>query len=156
MSSTELTLVTNDGGTGGEDLPSSKVAGRPSEVVGAGERDAGLLAVNQVVLRGRVSAPPVLRELPSGTSIVTVRLSMARTPSPMTKGSRQTSDWVDCAAWGARQRGRVTSWRVGDLVEVQGALRRRFYRGGAGTAMRLEVEVLAGRMVKRGDRMPRG
>jgi len=105
--------------------------------------------VNEVTLRGRVSTAPGVRELPSGTCIVALRISVARTPSPMTKGSKQGSDWVDCVAWGARQRRRVCTWRLGDVVEVRGALRRRFYRGGAGTAMRLEVEVLDGRMVRR-------
>ncbi len=107
------------------------------------------VTVNEVVLRGRVSSAPELRELPSGTCITTLRISVARSPSPMTKGSRQGTDWVDCVAWGARAQRRVSGWRVGDVVEVEGALRRRFYRGSAGTAMRLEVEVLTGRMVKR-------
>jgi single-strand DNA-binding protein len=116
----------------------------------------GAATVNAVTLRGRVSRGAELRELPSGMQIATVRISVARSPSPMTKRSKQGSDWVDCVAWGAPQRRRVGTWRVGDLVEVEGALRRRVYRGGAGTAMPLEVEVLAGRMVRRGDRRPSG
>ena len=112
--------------------------------------------INAVTLRGRVSRGPELRELPSGTRIATVRISVTRSPSPMTKGSKQGSDWVDCVAWDARQRRRLSAWRAGDIVEVDGALRRRFYRGGVGTTMPLEVEVLAGRMVKRADRRTRG
>ena len=106
---------------------------------------------NVVRLRGRVSTPPEERELPSGTTIVTLRLSVAREPSPMTRGSRQTSDWVDCSAWGGKIRRTASRWRAGDLVEVEGALRRRFYRGPSGTATRLEVEVLSGRLVSRAD-----
>ena len=106
-------------------------------------------AANVVTLRGRVSAAPVARDLPSGTSIVMVRLSVPRDPTPMTRGSRQTSDWVDCTAWGAKTRRTVSGWRVGDVVEVEGALRRRFYRGGESPSTRLDVEVLAGRMVAR-------
>ncbi len=107
-----------------------------------------------MTLRGRVSTAPESRELPSGTSIVTLRVSVTRASTPMTKGSKQGSDWVDCVAWGSRQRRRVVGWRLGDLVEVEGALRRRFYRGGTGTAMRLEVEVLGGRLITRADRRP--
>ena len=110
--------------------------------------DAGA-GVNEVLLCGRVSTAPERRELPSGTTILTLRVSVPRSPSPMVKGSKQGSDWVDCVAWGARQRRQVTGWVVGDVVEVRGALRRRFYRGGTGTAMRLEVEVLGGRRVTR-------
>ena len=108
-------------------------------------------SANQVRLRGKVSTPPEERELPSGTSIVTLRLSVPRETSPMTEGSRQTSDWVDCAAWGRKVRRTVSGWRAGDLVEVEGALRRRFYRGEAGTATRLEVELLSGRVLSRAE-----
>ena len=76
----------------------------------------------------------------------------ATVAEPDDEGLKQASDWVECVAWGARQRRSVATWRVGDVVEIEGAFRRRFYRGGAGTAMRLEVEVLAGRMVRRGER----
>ena len=136
---TDTRLVVLEGDSGGEaaQLPSAAM-------------------VNAVTLRGRVSRGPELRELPSGACIATVRISVTRSPSPMTKGSKQGSDWVDCVAWGARQRRRVHAWRVGDVVEVDGALRRRFYRGGGGTAMPLEVEVLAARMVRRADRRARG
>src|SRR4051812_316231 len=104
---------------------------------------------NVVRLRGRISTPPELRELPSGTAIVTFRLSVARSPTPMTKGSRQSTDWVDCVAWGARPRRICSRWRAGDVAEVQGALRRRFFRSSGGASTRLEVEMLGGRLVAR-------
>ena len=108
-------------------------------------------SANLVRLRGKVSTPPEERELPSGTSIVTLRLSVLREASPMTEGSRQTADWVDCSAGGRKVRRTASGWRAGDLVEVEGALRRRFYRSGAGTATRLEVELLSGRVVTRAE-----
>ncbi len=104
---------------------------------------------NLVRLRGKVSTAPEERALPSGTTIVTLRLSVPRSTSPMTEGSRQTADWVDCSAWGRKVRRTTSGWRLGDLVELEGALRRRFYRGASGTATRLEVEVLSGRLVSR-------
>ena len=107
------------------------------------------VGANLVVLCGRVSTAPEERELPSGTSIVTVRLSMARTPTPMTAGSKQNHDWVDCSVWGGRARRTVAGWREGDVVEVEGALRRRFYRAGGATSTRLEVEILSARTVTR-------
>jgi single-strand DNA-binding protein len=112
--------------------------------------EAGLGAGGNVVrLRGKVSTAAEERELPSGTRILTFRVSVAREPSPMTEGSRQTADWVDCTAWGAKVRRTVAGWRLGDIVEVDGALRRRFNRGGEGTSTRLDVEVLAGRLLNR-------
>lgn len=104
---------------------------------------------NAVSLAGRVSSTPIERELPSGDRVVTFRLVIAREQSPMTAKSKQVSDWVDCAAWGGRVRRRVASWRVDDRVEIEGALRRRFFRDGGGASTRLEVEVLTGRRVER-------
>lgn len=106
-------------------------------------------AQNSVALCGRVSSAPLERELPSGDIIVTFRLVLARDKSPMTTRSRQASDWVDCVAWGGRVRRSVGTWRVGDVVEVEGALRRRFFRMEGRTSTRVEVEVLTGRVVDR-------
>ncbi len=104
---------------------------------------------NAVSLAGRVSSTPIERELPSGDRVVTFRLVVAREQSPMTAKSKQVSDWVDCAAWGGRVRRSVASWQVDDRVEIEGALRRRFFRDGGGASTRLEVEVLTGRRVGR-------
>lgn len=106
---------------------------------------AGDVTDNAVELRGRVSSVPTGRELPSGALITTFRMSVARARTPMTAGSSQSSDWVDCVAWSARSRRSVGSWAVGDQVEVTGALRRRFFRTGEGSTTRLEVEVLGAR-----------
>ena len=115
-----------------------------------GASDNGTSA-NTVRLRGRVSAGPTERDLPSGSVVVGVRLSVPRDPSPMTKGSRQTVDWVDCSAWGSAQRRAASRWREGDVVEVDGALRRRSSRGASGFSTRVEVEILGGRVVRRAD-----
>jgi single-strand DNA-binding protein len=56
---------------------------------------------------------------------------------------------VECSAWGARVRKQAESWRDGDQVEVRGALRRRYFRGGAGSRTSIEVEMLGGRMVRK-------
>ena len=106
-------------------------------------------AGNKVTLSGRLSSQPVERELPSGDCVVTFRLVMPRERSPMTARSSQRSDWVDCCVWGRRVRRVASRWQVGDLVELEGALRRRFFRSGQGTATRVEVEVLAGRRRER-------
>ncbi len=112
-------------------------------------QDDGAASANMVRLRGRISSGATERQLPSGTVVVSFRLSVPRARSPMTAGSRQVSDWVDCSVWGARIRRTTARWAVGDVVEVEGALRRRFHRGPSGTSTRLEVEVLSGRRVAR-------
>ena len=103
---------------------------------------------NTVQLRGRVSSAPLDRDLPSGTTITTFRLSVPRARTAMTAGSAQSVDWMDCASWTAKCRRSVAGWAVGDEVEVTGALRRRFFRAGEGSTTRLEVEVLSARRVR--------
>lgn len=105
--------------------------------------------VNEVVLRGRVSGEPQVRELPSGSMLVSFRVVLVRARTPMTASSRQSSDWVECTAWGARVRKQAASWRDGDQVEVRGALRRRFFRVAAQSRSSVEVEMLGGRLVRR-------
>jgi single-strand DNA-binding protein len=106
-------------------------------------------ATNVVALTGRLTAAPEERTLPSGDVIATFRLSVPRQDTPMSRGSKQTTDWVDCVAFAARCRRTVATWQVGDEVSVDGALRRRFYRTPAGASTRLEVEVLKARRVAR-------
>ncbi len=104
---------------------------------------------NSVVLVGRVSSAPEERELPSGDKITTFRVVVRREQTPMTKGSKQVSDWVDCTAWSGRARRAVRHWQVDDVVEVEGALRRRYSRGGGAGVSRVEVEVLTCRRLAR-------
>ena len=44
---------------------------------------------------------------------------------------------------------RVAAWQPGDVVEIEGALQRRFWRTGSGTASVCEVNCRRGRKVPR-------
>jgi single-strand DNA-binding protein len=99
---------------------------------------------NEVRLVGRVAAAPVERELPSGDTVVTVRLIVDRDRSAAAR-SAQRVDTIDCVAWTARVQRTVCRWEAGDEVEVSGALRRRFFRVPEGPRSRFEVEIAAAR-----------
>ncbi len=103
--------------------------------------------LNEVRLIGRVSAEPEKRVLPSGDTLWTLRLVVGR--GAQTGRSRQTVDALECAVWSGRVKRSVAGWHAGDVVEVSGALRRRFFRTGGGAASRVEVEVSAGRVIRR-------
>lgn len=107
--------------------------------------------INEVVLRGRLSSAPELRTLPSGDEVWTCRVVVRRPASPAARPARASAsvDALECAAWSARARRSVGSWRAGDVVEVRGRLRRRFYRAGVATLSRVEVEVERGRLIRR-------
>jgi single-strand DNA-binding protein len=100
--------------------------------------------VNEVRLVGRLAADPEERELPSGDVLVVFRLVVTRTPDPRAPGGRlgPSVDTLDCAAWRRSAQRVLQSCRLGDVLEVSGALRRRFWRGEHGAASRSEVEVL--------------
>ncbi|MDO9455023.1 single-stranded DNA-binding protein [Nocardioides sp.] len=102
--------------------------------------------VNEVRLVGRLSAEPEEKELPSGDVLVSFRVVVPRVPDAK---SKVTVDALECVAWTARAKRSVRSWRLGDVVEVTGSLRRRFFRTAAGPASRVEVEVTRGRVVRR-------
>lgn len=104
--------------------------------------------VNQVRLRGRLSTDPEERTLPSGDTVWTFRVIVARSPS-QGETPRARVDALECAAWSPRLRRSVARWREGDLVDVEGALRRRFYKAGGATVSRVEVEVGRGRLIRR-------
>ncbi len=99
-----------------------------------GDRSAD---VNEVRLRGRLAAAPEVRELPSGDAIVVCRLVVGRLEeSP----GRVRIDTIDVVARRAAVRRRLVAARAGEVVEVSGALRRRFWRDAHGPASRYEVE----------------
>lgn len=118
---------------------------------GTAEQDERLRSRNEVVLVGRVSSEPESRELPSGDQLVSWRVVVDR-PAPRRppEGRRPpTIDAVDCVAWSAGVRRTARGLAVGDVVAVQGALRRRFWRGGTGMQSRTEVEVETVRRLQR-------
>jgi single-strand DNA-binding protein len=105
---------------------------------------------NEVLLLGRISGEPAVRLLPSGDEIVSFRLVVERPPRTASDGRREPSvDTLDCAAVAAVVRRRVLGWQSGDVVEVSGALRRRFWRSGPAVLSRCEVQVVRARRVER-------
>jgi single-strand DNA-binding protein len=91
---------------------------------------------NEVLVVGRLSATAEARVLPSGDEVVSWRLVVER---PAT-APRPGIDAIDCVAFSARLRRAAVRWQPGDVIEVEGALRRRFWRAGTSTASRFEVE----------------
>lgn len=105
--------------------------------------------VNEVRLVGRLSTGPEERELPSGDTLVMSRLVVERDHDPA-RARRQSVDVIECTGWSPRVKRAMRGWHAHDLVEVRGALRRRFFRAAGGqTAARVEIEVSSARMIRR-------
>ena len=143
-------------------------ASRQSADAGSQPEPDTAAARNEVVLWGRLSAPAEQRELPSGDVIVTLRVVVDRPtgPSRSTGSSatrRSTSDGkvrspgvdtIDVVCWSASTRRVALRLGGGEQIEVEGALRRRFFAAAAGRQSRYEVE--ATRMRRRGGRRQNG
>ena len=108
-------------------------------------------ARNEVLIVGRVSGQPEQRELPSGDRIVAWRVVVDRTPvrRPPVGVRTASVDTFDCVAWTARLRRSALALVEGDTVQVEAALRRRFWRAAGATASRYELEVLGVRRLRR-------
>jgi single-strand DNA-binding protein len=100
---------------------------------------------NEVILVGRVSAPPEERDLPSGDHLVTLRVVVDRPPQ---RGvTRRAVDVIDVECWTGRTRRTAAGLAPEEAVRVEGALRRRFFATAAGgRASRYAVE--AARLVR--------
>ncbi|UAL31912.1 single-stranded DNA-binding protein [Nocardioides rotundus] len=108
------------------------------------------LSANEVRLVGRLSNEPTAIDLPSGDVVLTLRLVVDRPPPAVRPGARV--DALECAVWARGVQRNAAKWRRGDVVEVSGAIRRRFFRTGSGGAQsRVEVEVQRGRVIRRAE-----
>jgi len=94
----------------------------------------GHIPTNEIRLVGRVSGEATERELPSGDRVVTFRVVVPRTETG--------ADTIDVAAWSGRTRRTAVSLLPDQVVAIEGALRRRFFRAGGALASRYEVEAL--------------
>ena len=92
-------------------------------------------SLNDLLLRGRVSALAIEKELPSGDKVVEFRLIVSRS-------KQEEVDTLDIAAWSAKTRRLALSLKAGQWVEVSGAVHRRFWKNAAGVASRWQVEAI--------------
>ena len=90
---------------------------------------------NEVFLRGRLADKPVEKELPSGDVLVLFRLTV-----PRPAGERVRVDSIECVTSRPRPRRALAKATPGSEVEVEGSLRRRFWRAPSGPASRYAVD----------------
>jgi len=93
------------------------------------------LSLNDLLLRGRVSAGATTKELPSGDKVVEFRLIV-------TRENREGVDTLDIAAWSAKSRKTALSLAPDEWVEISGAIHRRFWQSPGGLASRWQVEAI--------------
>jgi single-strand DNA-binding protein len=112
-------------------------------------------SVNDVLLVGRLSGDPLLKTLPSGDLILTWRLVVERPPGVGHRTTRKVVDTLNCVSFDGRLRDIAQEWRHGDMLEVSGAVRRRFWRTGSTYEIAVErAQPCTQRPVDGGDAVP--
>jgi single-strand DNA-binding protein len=111
-----------------------KAAGKSEEVRSKGRvRPEDIdYSLNDLLLRGRVSAPAVEKILPSGDKVVEFRLIVSREDG-------SGVDTLDIASWSAASRRSALSLKVKEWIEVSGSIHRRFWQSPTGVASRWQV-----------------
>ncbi|AXG13320.1 single-stranded DNA-binding protein [Intrasporangium calvum] len=101
---------------------------------------------NEVALSGRLSAAAEERVLPSGDTLVTLRIVVPRAEATTRAGGRTGErrpgqvDTIDVVCWSARTRRTALRLEPGAGIDVEGSLRRRFFATPGGRQSRYEVE----------------
>ena len=108
---------------------SKKVAGKSKGQELKGDIDHSL---NDLLLRGRVSAPAVEKVLPSGDKVVEFRLIVSREDGAGV-------DTLDIASWSAASRRIGLSLKAQEWIELSGSIHRRFWQSPTGVASRWQV-----------------
>lgn len=90
-------------------------------------------SLNDLLLRGRVSAQATSKELPSGDKVVEFRLII-------TRSEREGVDTLDIAAWSAKSREIALTLQGDEWIEVSGSIHRRFWQSPTGVASRWQIE----------------
>lgn len=99
---------------------------------------------NEVHLVGAISTRPEERELSDGRGAVTFRLDVRADTQ-----SGATRDSLDITLIGARARKAALGWDLGDTVEVEGVVRRRFYKVGAASKPFTVIEAHRAKRLRR-------
>jgi len=101
------------------------------------KKEQSPVAINSVHLLGRVSSLAVSKQMPSGDMVVEFRLVVDRKSK---RAVKREVDTLDITAWLSRPQKRALSLKINDWVEVEGSIRRRFWKSPTGLASRWQVE----------------
>jgi hypothetical protein len=99
---------------------------------------------NEVYLVGEVITVPEERTFADDREVVTFRLDVRGESD-----SRPIRDSFDVTVANARTRKSALTWDIGDTVEVEGVVRRKFHRVGTGSRAFVVIEAARAKRVRR-------
>jgi single-strand DNA-binding protein len=113
-------------------MVATKTATKSKKSVDIQELEEVDYSLNDVLLRGRISAEATTKELPSGDKVVEFRLIVTRT-------EREGVDTLDIAAWSSKMRKLALTLKGDEWVEISGSIHRRFWQSPSGVASRWQI-----------------
>ena len=99
---------------------------------------------NEVYLVGEVSTAPEERTLSDGRGVMTFRLEV--------RADSETGpirDSFDITIADGRTRKAARAWEVGNLIEIEGVVRRKFYKAGAASKPFTVIEAASAKRLRR-------
>lgn len=80
------------------------------------------LNLNKVILGGRITADPELKQTPQGVSVVTFSIAINR------KGTKETTDFITCVAWRSTAEFISKYFQKGSSIVLDGSIQVRIYQ----------------------------
>lgn len=99
---------------------------------------------NEVYLVGELSTTPRARELSDGRGAVTFRLDVR-----VDTDAGPARDSLDITVTAPRTHRSALTWDVGDTIEVEGVVRRKFYKVGAASKPFTVIEAQRAKRLRR-------
>lgn len=100
------------------------------------------LNLNKAIIAGNITRDIELRQTPSGISVASFTVAVARSKKGKDGNYIQETDFIDCQAWDKKAEFLGRNFRKGDPVCVLGSIRKRQWKANDGTN-RYATEVVA-------------
>lgn len=96
---------------------------------------------NKVILGGRLTADPELRQTPQGTSVTSFSIAVNRRFTKANEG-QQTADFINCVAWRSTAEFITRYFRKGSSICVVGSLQTRTWTDSQSGQKRYATDVV--------------
>ena len=83
------------------------------------------MSINRVILLGRLTADPELKQTPKGTSVLSFTVALDR--NYVKQGEERQADFISCVAWDKTAEFVAKFFGKGKTIAIEGNLRTRSY-----------------------------
>lgn len=110
------------------------------------EEDSAMVALNKVIVAGRLTRKPELRKTPNGVAVTDLLIALNRDFVTQNGERQQEVCFVDVVVWGKQAESCVSSLDTSSSVLVEGRLQLDVWYANAGKDKRCKLRVAAERV----------